>query len=260
MPPAASRADVAVLMYHSISDLVGPTAIAPGIFVEQMQAIQEAGWHVADLSEFVAWRKGEAELPPRTAVLTFDDAFVDFAEHAAPELISRGWSATVFVPTRCAGRSVEWGGVGTDQRVLDWPAIRDLAEAGIQFGSHAETHSDLTRMDAAAALAELVRSKDTLESELGRAVAHFAAPYGATSVALRGAIERHYDSNVGTRLGFADRMCNLYDVPRIEMHYFRNPKRWRALLDGDGAYLGVRRVLRAAKSIVGGALSPSDAG
>lgn len=253
MPPAASPAGVAVLMYHSISELAGPTAISPALFAGQMQALQDLGWHVADLSEFVAWRKGEQELPARTAVITFDDAFVDFEENAAPELIARGWNATVFVPTKCAGRRVDWGGVGESQLVLDWPAMRALAEAGIRFGSHAETHGNLAKMDAGSALEELVRSKMKLERELGEAISHFAAPYGATDGALRAAIAQHYASNVGVRLDCANRTANLYDIPRIEMHYFRSLKRWRGFLDGDSAYLGVRKALRAAKSIVSSA-------
>lgn len=239
------HAGLAVLMYHSISDHVGPTAIAPRLFADQMQALDDAGWRIANLSEFTAWRKGEIELPAKTAVLTFDDAFQDFADNAAPELTRRNWSATVFVPTQSVGRRVEWGGVGESQAVLDWPDIRNLAAAGVQFGSHAETHTDLTTMDLAAAREEIVRSKVKLESELGRPAPHFAAPYGATTDAIRAEIARHYDSNVGTRLGRADRSCDRYDAPRIEMHYFRDPQRWRNFLAGDATYLTVRKALRS---------------
>ena len=38
-------------------------------------------------------------LPPRSLLLTFDDAYRDFADHAWPTLRRRGLAATLFVPT-----------------------------------------------------------------------------------------------------------------------------------------------------------------
>ena len=73
----------------------------------------------------------------------------------------------------------------------------------------------------------------------------FAPPYGASNPAVRSAIGRWFGCSVGTTFARANRADDVLDIPRIEMHYFRDPARWRAFLDGRAEwYFGVRRVLR----------------
>src|ERR671914_537157 len=56
-------------------------------------------------------REGRADLPPRAVLLTFDDAYDDFAEVAWPLLRHHGLPATLFVPTAypdVPGRAFWW--------------------------------------------------------------------------------------------------------------------------------------------------------
>jgi len=58
--------------------------------------------------------------------------------------------------------------------------------------------------------------------------------------------------SVGTRLDRASRGTDLADVPRIEMHYFRNLRIWRDYLRGRaGGYLRARRVGRELRRRLG---------
>src|SRR5262249_32706715 len=88
---------VDILMYHSISDGVGPTCIAPVVFRHQMATLAACGYHPVSLTACAAWVRGEGTLPARAVVLTFDDGFDDFATVAFPVLQARGWTATVFL-------------------------------------------------------------------------------------------------------------------------------------------------------------------
>ena len=87
---------VDVLMYHSISDAPGPTSIPPAIFEQQMDELAAAGYHVADLTDLIGWRAGRASLPDKTAIITFDDGFLDFRDAAWPILRARNFPAIVF--------------------------------------------------------------------------------------------------------------------------------------------------------------------
>ncbi len=244
---------VHVLMYHSVSDGPGPTCIPLRTFREQMAAIDRQSYQVVSLAEFTAWHDGERELPNRVVVLTFDDGFADFAETAFPELKARGWTATVFIPTSLVGEDESWQGrLPSPRRLMSWSQIEELAGEGIDFGSHAMTHPDLTRLDLEQARREIREPRDAIQQRLGGPpTISFAPPYGRCNEVLRNEIRKWYRVSVGVTLQRAGRHCDRYDVPRLEMHYFRNIRLWNAFLDGRADwYLAARRVVRKIRDVV----------
>jgi peptidoglycan/xylan/chitin deacetylase (PgdA/CDA1 family) len=245
-----SPALIDVLMYHSISTGPGPTCIHPEIFAQQMAALAEAGCHVMSLSQLATLRSGKGTLPGKITIITFDDAYVDFAENAAPLLLERGWTATVFAPTGWVGRRSGWVGAG-GEALMDWKDIRSLFASGIEFGSHSVSHSDLTTLSGDNLRSELTDSQSRLEQELGAPVRTFAAPYGAASAQVRTEIARFYDVAVGTRLARVEWKEDIHDIPRIEMHYFRDIDRWRQYLAGKAeAYFALRQLARSVRSAI----------
>ncbi len=247
-------AAVPILTYHSISDAPGPTSIPRSQFEAQLDAIVEAGVDVISLDRHLKWRDGE-ELERRSLVITFDDAFKDFADVAHPALAVRGMAATVFVPAARVGGAEHWYGADAAPRpLMHWSDIAHLAAAGVEFGSHSMTHPDLTALDDATLAQELDASRTELEDRLGRSIRHFAPPYGRTDPRVRDAIAKHYDVSVGVRFDEATRASPLFDLPRIEMHYYRDIGRWRAFLAGKGgAYFQARRAARGLREAVEGA-------
>jgi peptidoglycan/xylan/chitin deacetylase (PgdA/CDA1 family) len=236
-------------MYHSISRGSGPTCIAPDTFDAQLAALREHGYSVVSLGHLHDWRAGRRELPQRCAAITFDDAFADFATEAAPLLSRHGFSATVFVPTSWVDKPAGWAGAGySAQPLLSWGAIRDLAADGTEFGSHSCSHTDLTTLTPEGLATELSESKQLLEDRLGSGCDTFAAPYGRTNLKVRQAVSERYRLAVGVELASAHRNCDIFDIPRLEMHYFRDPRRWGAFLDGRaGAYFAARQFARSAR-------------
>jgi peptidoglycan/xylan/chitin deacetylase (PgdA/CDA1 family) len=67
---------------------------------------------------------------------------------------------------------------------LDWDQVRTMAAAGIEIGSHGCSHRILTRLPAAQANDEFIRSKAEIEGRVGHEVRHFAFPNNAGSGAL----------------------------------------------------------------------------
>jgi peptidoglycan/xylan/chitin deacetylase (PgdA/CDA1 family) len=239
-------------MYHSISTQAGPTSIAPDVFAAQMQAIARSGVSVISLDEFVAARTGQTTLPPRAAILTFDDGYTDFADLAWPVIRDLAMPVTVFLPTGHVGGAEVWRGHAEPPRpLMGWDAIVRLAGEGVDFGGHTVSHPDLLAMSHGQRQDEIVRCHAVISDRIGRPPRHFAPPYGLSDAALRAQIATLYHSSCGTRLGQADAHSDLFDLPRLEMFYYTDARRWDAHLAGRGApYLALRKGLRRARGLV----------
>jgi peptidoglycan/xylan/chitin deacetylase (PgdA/CDA1 family) len=94
-----------VLMYHRIAEarhdpLLDPSLISasPDEFERQLTYLASAR-RVLSLEELLAVRRGRMELPERAVLVTFDDGYRDFAEHAWPALERFGVPVTLFVPS-----------------------------------------------------------------------------------------------------------------------------------------------------------------
>ena len=243
---------VDILMYHSVSNAEGPTSIAPEIFAKQMAAIAEAGVKVISLDDLLSAKAEKTTLPPQSIIITFDDGFKDFVETAWPVMDKFGFSPIVYVPTGWVAKSENWRGANDPaRRLMNWAEIREMSDAGVSIGSHAVSHLDLTTLPDDALVAELRQSRKALEDRLGKPVPHFAPPYGLTTQDVRNKIAKEYKTSVGTRLGRASPDDDVFDLPRLEMFYFKDLNRWRDHLAQKGSlYLNRRRLLRHVRETV----------
>ncbi len=77
----------------------------------------------------------------------------------------------------------------TVDQTLSWTEILEMNQAGIQFGSHTNTHQILTTISPDVARLELQESKTALESVLGKPCEHFAYPNGNWSTVTRRVVQ-----------------------------------------------------------------------
>jgi len=168
-----------ILFYHRVSDDRDELAVGPGSFAEQMDYLASEAYGVVDLLSAIDLLESGKPLA-RTVALTFDDGFLDLAEHALPILSELGFRGTVFVaPAVTDGRtSFPW--YHEEQPpLLTWEDIVELDRDGtLRFEAHSLTHPNLPALDAAAAREEIVGSKRELENHLGRVVRAFSYPSG----------------------------------------------------------------------------------
>ena len=94
-----------VLTYHRVDNLatrpeLSPRALSatPASFAEQMEFLAE-NYNVISVETLLEVQRSQGRLPERSVLITFDDAYRDFAEHAWPILRRFDLPAVLFVPT-----------------------------------------------------------------------------------------------------------------------------------------------------------------
>ncbi len=242
-----------ILTYHSISAGDSPLKISPALFTEQLEWLT-ANANVVALDHLVG--QGTRILGQRTVVLTFDDGYADFYAHAAPVLLRLKLPAIVFLPTAYVGRTNGWPEQPAwvkEEPLMTWDQVKELADAGVEFGSHTVNHPDLTQLAPAALERELAESRREIERRTGRKAAHFCYPYGKWSRAVRDATMRHYVSACTTIAGVLRNMPERGRrdhglLPRVDAHYVRKPRLFRTLFTRRfEAYIAARRLIRRAR-------------
>ena len=103
-------------------------------------------------------------------------------------------------------------------RMLDWTELRQMVEEGWEVGSHTVNHVILTRVEPAAAIEELRRSKETLEMRLQRPIRSFAYPNGKQSdfdLTIKNLVRQAgYTIAVTTLDGLNDRSTDPFEMHR----------------------------------------------
>jgi peptidoglycan/xylan/chitin deacetylase (PgdA/CDA1 family) len=250
-----SERRIPILMYHSISDSevdgrhpYFDTRTSPRVFEQHMNYLRDNNYSVISPEAVVA-TVGEKEVTNRKyAVITFDDGFRDFYTNAFPILSKYGFTATMYLPTAYIQQQTQ-SFKGID--CLSWGEVRELQRAGMQFGSHTETHPVLKQISHSELETELRRSKQTIEQELGVEVASFAYPYAFPeedrefTLRLREALENAgYQNGVSTVIGSTHSPEERFFLKRLPANCSDDPGLFQAKLDGDYDWLRTPQYLR----------------
>jgi peptidoglycan/xylan/chitin deacetylase (PgdA/CDA1 family) len=181
---------VPVLVYHNIGkDARGRLVLGVDAFTEQMKYLKASGFRVVSVAEFVEWLQLRRQLPKKTVVLTFDDGYRSFREHAYPVLKELRFTATLFVYTDY---------VGAGRNALSWDDLKALTAEGFDVQAHSKSHGDLRRGDHESEAqygrrmqAELIEPPRVLARSVGRPVSFLAYPYGRVDDAVLAKVKDH---------------------------------------------------------------------
>lgn len=205
---------VPVLLYHAVTDTPGshiaPFAVSTTEFRRQLDVLVDNGYRCITFSRLVdelcalespaagATDDVNTDLQ-RTAVITFDDGYADFAKNALPALRERGLDSTIYVTTGwLEGRDAREP--GPSDRMLDWAQLPELTAQGVEIGAHSHRHPHLDTLRSSALRDELVRPKELLEDALGHRIRSVAYPHGYHGPRVRRASRAAgYDSAAAVR-------------------------------------------------------------
>ncbi|MBO9356965.1 poly-beta-1,6-N-acetyl-D-glucosamine N-deacetylase PgaB [Bordetella petrii] len=165
-----------VVAYHDIEDDDPDQrflSVGTDHLVQQFTWLREHGYQPVSIDQILAAHRGEATLPKRAVVLTFDDGYRSTLTRALPILRAFDWPAVVAPVGKWmdtpAGQPVNFGGIMVERdRFLDWRDVRELSRSG---------------------LIEIAAHTDNL---------HFGAPANPQGNSEPAAAVRFYDANRGT--------------------------------------------------------------
>lgn len=216
--------DELVLAYHSVGDIErindrNKINLRPDLFKKQI--------------DFLNCFKKER------VILTFDDGFANFLDNVFPLILKYRIKTILFIATDFIENRKRLN-IFFDNKhnvgALNWKQVKEIANAGIEIGSHTKSHSDLTKLDSQALYNEIADSKKIIEDVICRRVKYFAYPYGA-----RQSFNEHikqivketgYEKAYTNIMGFNVKDFDWYELRRIRIYSDDNMFRFRMKIKG----------------------------
>lgn len=228
IPAGAETSGVPVFMYHHVNDTIPKSALALGLtlptesFEAQLRYLARkkiATITAGELTDSLS----RGVVPPRTAVLTFDDGYGDGATVVAPLLTRYGARATFFVNA----------GTVEQRNHLSWRELRALRAAGNEVGAHGMHHLDLTTLDRDGQMHEAGDCVARLERFLDFRLVSYAYASGAYNATTLEIMREIGIRSAWTEIvGRAHDLRKPYEMPRLRISRDTTVDGFAALVSG----------------------------
>lgn len=208
---------VPILMYHRVTKSVmqrSKLAVPLADFTEQMALLAELHITVLTLDQFLEGHRAcqVPQLP--AAVLTFDDGYAATCANVEYICGRYGFPATLFLTTGTVGRRDPMN--SCEEGTLTWDDIRALRH--LDVNAHTVRHPRLSHLHSSCVREEVRASKAILEDKLGRAIRHFAYPFGGyTRMVTEEVRSAGYRSGCAVHIGPATRNDDPFRLHRVNI-------------------------------------------
>ncbi len=204
---------VPVLVYHNFSNKKSDkTAVGQDEFEAQMKYLKQNGFHVVSIDKLLNFIDYKEQLPEKSIVITFDDAWRSIFDIALPILIKYNFPATFFIYTDFIG-----GG-----KAMTWKQIETLSKIGFDIQCQTRTHRNLAAPKKNESFKEYFKSiemeigypKKLLKKKLNIDCKYLAYPYGETNNLVIALLKKY-----GYRAAFTiDRKSNPFFIDKYRIH------------------------------------------
>lgn len=222
-----------VLCYHAMQDLsrdpvLAPYGLTPQRFAAQIEALSRAGFTFVSAAHVLAALDGEAPLPRRAVLVTFDDCYADLAGVAETVLAPRAVPALAFAVADQVGGHNAWDAANgcTALPLLDAAGLARVAACGAEIGCHSATHPELPRLEDAALERETAGAAARIAALGLPRPRFFAYPYGEEDGRARAAVSRSFAAGFALRPGRVGPRSDRFALPRVEVLATDGPARF----------------------------------
>jgi peptidoglycan/xylan/chitin deacetylase (PgdA/CDA1 family) len=178
--------DLVILLYHRLGAGKAEIDLPVAAFERQLAHLAERETVLPlDASLRTGSRGG--------VVVTFDDGYRDFHEHALPLLVRYGVPAVLYLTTGLVASARTLAAPAAER--LTWSQLEEAVATGlVTVGAHTHRHADLSQASEETAREELRRSKELIEDKLGTRCRHFAYPWAVGSPAADRIVRSLFDT------------------------------------------------------------------
>ncbi|MBW2079632.1 MAG: poly-beta-1,6-N-acetyl-D-glucosamine N-deacetylase PgaB [Deltaproteobacteria bacterium] len=130
-----STAGIWVLCYHDVTlkPSSDPCTITHGMLAQQIEYLRTHGYHFVGIDELVEAKEGRKILPPKSVLLTFDDAYLSFYEFVFPLLRQLKCPAVLGV----VGHWIDMAPKDITAPLMNWDQLREVADSDlVEIASH----------------------------------------------------------------------------------------------------------------------------
>lgn len=244
-------------MYHSVDDSGSVLSVSRDQLRWHLQTLQELGFRGLTLSEFRDRAiTDQLECAAPEVLLTFDDGYQNFAEHAVPILGEFGFPATVFVVPAFMGKSPEW--YGRDRHIvaelsgrlssnavevseilnrinslsqlplMTWAEAKRVSQLGFDVANHSLEHRRLTELTERELTHDLSTSRSMLAAQVGADGDVLCYPYGACdSKVIKATAAAGYRAGMVASLESTN---NIFQLNRVGVGAQTTPQEFRYML------------------------------
>jgi len=209
-------------MYHRFNENKYPsTNIKNEVFIEHLNEINNLQ------IEFITYEKFEkkvnSEIDKNYVLLTIDDAFESFYKNAWPILKEKKIPFILFVSTR------EIGKFG----YMNWEEVKEIEKNNlVTIGNHSHSHEYLIDWSDEKIIADLEKSIEIFNENLGYSPKIFSYPFGEYSNNLKKIVsDLNFTFAFGQHSGVVDPTKNFLEMPRFPINEkYGDLKRFKSIL------------------------------
>jgi len=210
------------LMYHRFNEDKYPsTNIKMDIFKKQINIIKDKKYSFENPKNFdLNFNNPKTE---KKVLITIDDAFSSFYNHAWPYLKENKIPFILFVSTEPVGKN----------GYMSWKQIKEIEKEKFAFiGNHSHSHDYLLDLTFENFKKDINKSIEIFKKELGYNPIFFSYPFGEYSLEQINYIKKKFEYGFGQHSGVIDLNKNIYELPRFPINEkYGDLKRFAFLID-----------------------------
>jgi peptidoglycan/xylan/chitin deacetylase (PgdA/CDA1 family) len=196
------------IMYHRFNEDKYPsTNISMKIFKKQIELIKKEKIDFIDPKNFGI--NFNLKKSKKKILLTIDDAFSSFYEHAWPYLKKERIPFILFVSTQSIGK---YG-------YMNWNQIKEIEkEEFVIIGNHSHSHEYLVEYEFNDFKNDIDKSIKIFRENIGYNPVYFSYPFGEYSLEQKKYISNNFDFAFGQNSGVIDLNKDRYELPRFPIN------------------------------------------